>query len=126
MDCLASGKEAARAQLTLVEIQFRAAKERAEVQTKKVEELQSRLGSAISDRESLDKELKTAMEILEEVQAWGFDLSVEIKDTKVLEAEAKKLAYPEEEDFEDSSGSEGGENLGNPGDEAGSGQDQAA
>nr|XP_009592124.1 uncharacterized protein LOC104089021 [Nicotiana tomentosiformis] len=57
MDCLALEKEAAQAQLTLAEIQLRAEKERAEVQTKKIEELQSRLGSAVSDRESLAKEL---------------------------------------------------------------------
>nr|XP_033515631.1 protein maph-9-like [Nicotiana tomentosiformis] len=131
MDRLASEKE------------LRAAKERAEVQIKKVEELQSRLGSAVSDRESLAKELRTAKsevivvkaeademvaqykahaeaaqdlvktivehikwqsrrEALEEVHFRGFDLSAEIKNAKVLEAEARKLAYAEEEDSEES------------------------
>ncbi|XP_070054338.1 uncharacterized protein [Nicotiana tomentosiformis] len=50
MDRMASEKEAARAQLTSAKIQLREAKERAEVKTKKVEELQSRLGSVVSDR----------------------------------------------------------------------------
>jgi len=40
-------------------------------------------------------------EALEEVHAQGFYLSVEIEDAKVLEVEARKLAYPEEEDSED-------------------------
>nr|XP_016464851.1 PREDICTED: centrosomal protein of 164 kDa-like [Nicotiana tabacum] len=164
---LASEKEATRAQLTLAEIQLRAAKQRADVQTKKVEELQSRLGSAVLDRESLTKELKMAKsevivvkveademvaqynadakaaqdlvknivehmkwqsrrEALKEVHARGFDLSAEIENAKVLEAEARNLAYPKEDDSEDSSRFEGGEDLENPGDELGSGQDQAA
>ncbi|XP_070039100.1 uncharacterized protein [Nicotiana tomentosiformis] len=147
--------------------QLRAAKERAEVQTKKVEELQSRLSSAISDRDNLAKELKTSKskvvvakseaaemvaqykadaeaaqdqskniaehmkwqsrrQALEEIHTRSFDLSTEIKDAKVLEAKARKLAYPEEEDSEDSSGSEDGENPGNPGDKVSSGQDQMA
>nr|XP_016435262.1 PREDICTED: tropomyosin-like [Nicotiana tabacum] len=164
MDRLASKQKAARVQLTSAEIQLRAAKERAEVQTKKVEQLQSRLGSIVSDRENLAKELKTAKlevvvvqadademvarykadaeaaqdlvknvvehmkllsrrEALEEVHAQGFDLSAKIENAKVLEAEARKLAYPEEDDSEDSSRSKSGEDSGNPSDEVGSGQD---
>ncbi|XP_070057000.1 uncharacterized protein [Nicotiana tomentosiformis] len=154
MDRLASKKEASQAQLTSAEIQLREAKERADVKTKKGEELQSRLGSAVSDRESLAKELKMAKsevivvkteademvaqykadaeaaeelvknivehmkwqsqrEALEKVHARGFDLSAKIENAKVLKAEARKLAYPEEEDSEeceDLGGSEGGEN----------------
>ncbi|XP_070044491.1 uncharacterized protein [Nicotiana tomentosiformis] len=60
MDQLASKKEVVRLQLTSIEIQLRAAKERAEVQTKRVEELQSRFGSAVSDRDNLVEELKRA------------------------------------------------------------------
>ncbi|XP_070034810.1 uncharacterized protein [Nicotiana tomentosiformis] len=41
-------------------------------------------------------------EALEEVHFRGFDLSAEIKNAKVLEAEARKLAYAEEEDSEES------------------------
>lgn len=37
-------------------------------------------------------------EALEEIHARSFDLSAEIKSTKELEAEAKKLAYPEDDD----------------------------
>nr|XP_033516192.1 uncharacterized protein LOC104112386 isoform X1 [Nicotiana tomentosiformis] len=162
MDCLASEKEVARAQLNSTEIQLRVEKERAEVQTKRVEELQLQLGSAASDRKSLAKELETAKSLAvvvkadademvaqykadaeatqdlvknliehmkwqsrreapEEVHARVFDLSAEIEDAKVLETESKKLAYPKEEYFEDSSISEGGEDPGNPGDEADSG-----
>nr|XP_016478985.1 PREDICTED: uncharacterized protein LOC107800342 [Nicotiana tabacum] len=162
MDCLASVKEVARAQLNSTEIQLRAEKERAEVQTKRVEELQLQLGSTASDRKNLAKELETAKSLAvvvkadademvaqykadaeatqdlvknliehmkwqsrreapEEVHARVFDLSTEIEDAKVLETESKKLAYPKEEYFEDSSISEGGEDPGNPGDEADSG-----
>ncbi|XP_070034984.1 uncharacterized protein [Nicotiana tomentosiformis] len=65
-------------------------------------------------------------EALEEVYALGFDLSAEVKTSKGLKAEAKKLVYPEDE--EDSEGSDefgGGEDSNSPGDEAGSGEDQA-
>ncbi|XP_070054212.1 uncharacterized protein [Nicotiana tomentosiformis] len=66
-------------------------------------------------------------EALKEVHAWEFDLSAELKNVKRLEAEAKKLAYPEdEEDSEGSDGSEDGENSYGPGDEVGSGEDQAS
>ncbi|XP_070037166.1 uncharacterized protein [Nicotiana tomentosiformis] len=65
-------------------------------------------------------------EAFEEVHTRGFDLSAEIESDKGLEAEAKKLAYPEEyEDSEGSSGSEGEEEPDGSNDEAGSGKDQA-
>nr|XP_016507665.1 PREDICTED: uncharacterized protein LOC107825329 [Nicotiana tabacum] len=124
--------------------QLRAAKERVEVQTKKVEELQSRPGSAFLDRDNFAKEIKmTKSEVamvkaeademvaqykadaeadqdqskniaehmkwqsrrqaLEEIHARGFDLSAEIENAKVFEAETRKLAFPKEEDSEDSS-----------------------
>ncbi|XP_070040208.1 MAR-binding filament-like protein 1-1 [Nicotiana tomentosiformis] len=46
-------------------------------------------------------------EALEEIHARGFVLSAEIETAKVLEAEAKKLSYPEEEEKKDSEGSGG-------------------
>ncbi|XP_070045122.1 uncharacterized protein [Nicotiana tomentosiformis] len=49
MDRLASENEAARAQLASNETQFRSLKEKALVQANKIEEFQSRLGSATSD-----------------------------------------------------------------------------
>nr|XP_016440050.1 PREDICTED: tropomyosin alpha-3 chain-like [Nicotiana tabacum] len=65
-------------------------------------------------------------EDLKEVYARGFDLMFEIENVKSLEAEAKKFSYPEDEEgFEGSGGSEGGEDSDGPGDEAGSGKDQA-
>nr|XP_016467644.1 PREDICTED: interactor of constitutive active ROPs 3-like [Nicotiana tabacum] len=85
MDRLASEKEATRAQLTSVEVQLRTTKEKALVRPKR--------------------------EALEEIHARGFDLSAKINDAKVLEAMTRKLAYPKEEDSEeseDSGESEGG------------------
>ncbi|XP_070054919.1 uncharacterized protein [Nicotiana tomentosiformis] len=131
-------QENARAQLTSAETQLRAAKEKAEVQAKNVEEIQSQLSANVSDRENLAKELETAKlvvlvvkvdvdeivsqykantdaaqdqtkdivehakrqslrEALEEIHAYGFDLSAEIESAKGLEAKDKKLSYPEYE-----------------------------
>ncbi|XP_070049618.1 uncharacterized protein [Nicotiana tomentosiformis] len=65
-------------------------------------------------------------EALGEIHARGFDLSTEVKNAKVFKVEAKKLAYPEdEEDSEGSDGSRGGEDSDGTGNEAGSGGDQA-
>lgn len=69
-------------------------------------------------------------EALKEVHARGFDLSAEIKTAKRLEAEAeaKKLAYPEAEEEEDSKGSGwsgGWENLDGLGNEAAPGEAHA-
>ncbi|XP_070057357.1 uncharacterized protein [Nicotiana tomentosiformis] len=48
-------------------------------------------------------------ETLEEIHAWGFDLSTEIESAKELEVEAKKLAYPKDDkESEDSGESKGG------------------
>lgn len=64
---------------------------------------------------------------LEEVHGWGFDLLAEIENTNRLKVEAKKLAYPEdEEDSEGSSGFEGEKDPNGLGDEAGSGENQAS
>ncbi|XP_070020728.1 uncharacterized protein [Nicotiana sylvestris] len=65
-------------------------------------------------------------EALEKIHAWGFDLSVEIESDKGLEAEAEKLAYPE--DDEGSKGLSGSADGGYPkahGHKAGSGEDQS-
>nr|XP_009761981.1 PREDICTED: interactor of constitutive active ROPs 3-like [Nicotiana sylvestris] len=64
---------------------------------------------------------------LEKVHARGSDLSAEIENSKKLEAEAKNLAFPEDEEgFEGYGESEKGENPDGLGDEVGSGEDQAA
>ncbi|XP_070042704.1 uncharacterized protein [Nicotiana tomentosiformis] len=60
MDRLASEKKTARAQLTSIEVQLRAAKEKASVQAKTIEELQTQLSSAVSSQENLAKELEAA------------------------------------------------------------------
>ncbi|XP_070040629.1 COP1-interactive protein 1-like [Nicotiana tomentosiformis] len=71
MDRLASEKEVARVQLTSAEVHLRAAKERAEVQAKKVEELQSLLSSAASNRKIMAKELEMAKSAAAVVKADG-------------------------------------------------------
>ncbi|XP_070040563.1 uncharacterized protein [Nicotiana tomentosiformis] len=158
MDRLASEKEAVRAQLASVEAQLQISKERALVQAKDIEELQSRLGSVTSDRERLASELSAAKseaeiamanadamvavyrsdaeaaqvrekevveatqvrenwvaeyakcqsrrETLEEIHARNFDLSAEIENAKELEAEARVLAFPDDDDTGSTSGSE--------------------
>nr|XP_016505606.1 PREDICTED: uncharacterized protein LOC107823479 [Nicotiana tabacum] len=124
MDRLASEKETARAQLTLAEVHLRAAKEKAlELEAAKSEvvvvkaEVDERVDKYKADAEAAQDFVENTVEhmkwqsrreAVEEVHARGFDLSAEIKDAKVLEAMARKLADPEEEDSEDSGESEGG------------------
>ncbi|XP_019230816.1 PREDICTED: cingulin-like [Nicotiana attenuata] len=98
MDRLALEKKTARAQLA-----------------KKIEKLQSQLNSVVSDLENLANKLETAKSKANAEAA---------QSAKELEVEAKKLAYPEDDDdFEGLSGSECG---GDPeGDEAALGEDQA-
>nr|XP_033510682.1 uncharacterized protein LOC117275518 [Nicotiana tomentosiformis] len=60
MDILASKKKAVQAELESAESQLRAAREKASVQVKKIEELQSQLDSAISDKANLANKLKAA------------------------------------------------------------------
>ncbi|XP_070035566.1 uncharacterized protein [Nicotiana tomentosiformis] len=60
MDRLASEKETARTQLASAEALLRSLKEKSLVQAKKIEEFQSRLSSANSDRERLATELAAA------------------------------------------------------------------
>ncbi|XP_070049559.1 uncharacterized protein [Nicotiana tomentosiformis] len=64
MDRLALEKETARAQLTSVEVQLQAAKEKIGARAQKVEELQSQLSSVVSDRETLAKELEMAKSVV--------------------------------------------------------------
>ncbi|XP_070008753.1 uncharacterized protein [Nicotiana sylvestris] len=58
MDILASKKEVVQAQQESAKTQLQAAKEKISVQVNKIEELQSLLDSAISDKENLAKELE--------------------------------------------------------------------
>ncbi|XP_070034407.1 uncharacterized protein [Nicotiana tomentosiformis] len=58
MDILALKKEIIQAQLESAETQLQAAKEKASVQVKKIEELQSQLDLAISDKANLANELE--------------------------------------------------------------------
>ncbi|XP_070054929.1 tropomyosin-like [Nicotiana tomentosiformis] len=60
MDILASEKETARAQLASTEAQLRGSKEKASVQSKKIEEIQTQLSSVVSGQETFAKELEAA------------------------------------------------------------------
>ncbi|XP_009589724.1 uncharacterized protein [Nicotiana tomentosiformis] len=162
-DLITSQKETVQAQLASVEAQLRAAKEKTSVQAKRIEELQSKLYSAISGQESLATELEAAKsevavastkddakvaqfkvdveaiqahsksmvdharwealrEALEGVLAQGFDILEKIENSKVEEARARKLAFPEE-GFESLTESEGGEDP--EGEDAAPHEDQA-
>ncbi|XP_070056513.1 uncharacterized protein [Nicotiana tomentosiformis] len=92
-------------------VQYKADAEVAQDQTKDIVEYAKR---------------QSRREALGEIHARGFDLSAEIESAKGLEADAKKLAYHENEEGSDGlSGSEGGGDSEDLGDEAGSGEDQA-
>nr|XP_033509407.1 DNA ligase 1-like [Nicotiana tomentosiformis] len=65
MDCQASEKETARAQLNSAEVQLRTVKEKNLVQAKNTEGLQSQLNSVVSGQENLVKELEaTKLEVV--------------------------------------------------------------
>ncbi|XP_070050110.1 uncharacterized protein [Nicotiana tomentosiformis] len=119
MDRLASEKEAARAQLVSAEAQFRSLKEKALVQAKKLEEFQSRLSSANSDRERLVTELAATKSEVEKTMANADAIvavyrsdaeAAQIEKAKELEAETRVLDFPDDDDTgsTDGSGSEGG------------------
>ncbi|XP_070037297.1 uncharacterized protein [Nicotiana tomentosiformis] len=92
MDRLASVKEATRTQLNSAEIKLRAAKERTEVQTKRVEELQLQLGSAASDRKNLAKELETVKSVAEVVKADADEIVAQYKaDAEAAQDVVKNL-----------------------------------
>nr|XP_016472395.1 PREDICTED: myosin-2 heavy chain-like [Nicotiana tabacum] len=102
---------------------------RAEMDIVKAEsdEWRGKMDRLASEKEAARAQLTSAkIQALKEVHARGFNLSAEIEDAKVLETDAKKLTYPEEEDSECSVRSGGGEKLENPDDEAGSGQDRVS
>ncbi|XP_070035141.1 uncharacterized protein [Nicotiana tomentosiformis] len=92
MDRLSSEKEVVRAQLTSAEIQLRAAKERAEIQRQRVEELQSRLGSTVLDRDNLAKELKTAKSKVVVVKAEADEMVAQYKaDAEAAQDQSKNI-----------------------------------
>ncbi|XP_070050172.1 uncharacterized protein [Nicotiana tomentosiformis] len=92
IDCLVSEKEAAQAKLASDETQFRSLKEKALVQAKKIEEFQSRLGSATSDRERLATELAAAKSEVETAKA-NDDAMVAIywSDAEAAQVRAKEV-----------------------------------
>ncbi|XP_070055209.1 uncharacterized protein [Nicotiana tomentosiformis] len=93
MDHLALEKKAARTQLASAEIQLRSLKEKALVQAKKIEEFQSRLGSATSDQERLATELSEAKSEVEKAMA-NADVMVVVyrSDVEAAQVRAKEVA----------------------------------
>ncbi|XP_070047149.1 uncharacterized protein [Nicotiana tomentosiformis] len=93
MDRLALEKEAARAQLASAKTQLRSLKEKALVQAKKIEEFQSRLGSATSDRERLATELAAAKSEVKTAKA-NADAMVAVyrSDAEAAQVRAKEVA----------------------------------
>ncbi|XP_070055028.1 uncharacterized protein [Nicotiana tomentosiformis] len=80
MDCLASKKETAWAQLASAEAQIWAAEEKPEARSQNVEELQSQLSSAVSDRETLSKEFKVAKSVVEVTKVDTDEMVAQYKD----------------------------------------------
>ncbi|XP_070056875.1 KNR4/SMI1 homolog [Nicotiana tomentosiformis] len=112
MDRFATEKEAARAQLSSVEIQFRGMKEKSSAQAKKIEELEARLASELAKAkyEAEKAKAEAERETLEEIHSRGFDLTDEIIKAKEHEADARALASSDDDDDDRSkSGSENGE-----------------
>nr|XP_016475075.1 PREDICTED: fibrinogen- and Ig-binding protein-like [Nicotiana tabacum] len=132
MDRLASEKDAARAQLSSAERQLQSMKEEILDLAKKIEELEVRLAAELAkatseaekvkadieavvaiyraDAEAVHaraKEISDAAQRLEEIHARGFDLTADIDNAKVLEAEAKAL-LSDDDDSGSASGSESG------------------
>ncbi|XP_070046743.1 uncharacterized protein [Nicotiana tomentosiformis] len=93
MDILVSKREAAQAQLESAETQLRAAKEKASVQVKKIEELQSQLDLVISNKANLANELEAAKS---EVVVANTKADAKVSQFKVnfeaIQAQAKSMA----------------------------------
>ncbi|XP_070039253.1 uncharacterized protein [Nicotiana tomentosiformis] len=111
MDRLAAKKETTLARLSSAEVQLRGIKEKSLAQAKRIEDLETGLVEAKAEIE------KTKRETHEEIHAQGFDLSEEIAQAKVLEAEARQLASFDDED-DDEEGSRGGSDEGPEGEVA--------
>ncbi|XP_070041351.1 uncharacterized protein [Nicotiana tomentosiformis] len=93
IDRLASEKEAARAQLASVEAPLPSIKEKALVQAKKIEEFQSWLSSANSDRERLVTELAATKSEAQKTMANADALvAVYRSDTEAAQVRAKEVA----------------------------------
>ncbi|XP_070015292.1 peroxisomal and mitochondrial division factor 1-like [Nicotiana sylvestris] len=117
----------------LVEQELRTAKSVAEITRANAEEMVAQYKSNVEAAQDRLKDIveyvkwQSRREALEEVYARGFDLSAKIKNARKLEDEAKKFAYPEdEEDSEGSGGSVGREDPDGPDDEAGYGEEHVA
>ncbi|XP_070045043.1 uncharacterized protein [Nicotiana tomentosiformis] len=92
MDRLASEKEAAHAQLSLADVQLRAAKENISVQDKNIEELQSQLNSGVSGQENLAKDLEAAKLEVAVVRVGADDRVVQHKtDAKVAQDQVRNM-----------------------------------
>nr|XP_009762856.1 PREDICTED: calcium-binding and coiled-coil domain-containing protein 1-like [Nicotiana sylvestris] len=92
MDLLASEKETVQAQLASIEAQLRAAEKKASTQTKTVEEIRSRLSSAVSSQENLAEELEVARLEIAEVNVKANEKVAQHKvDAEAAQDQAKYL-----------------------------------
>ncbi|XP_070041558.1 uncharacterized protein [Nicotiana tomentosiformis] len=93
MNLLVSEKETAQAKLSLVEVQLRVAKEKADTRTQQKEDLQARLGSAIAERDALGKELQIMRSRLEATLTDADEMVAQYKaDVEAAEARLKTTA----------------------------------
>ncbi|XP_070049457.1 uncharacterized protein [Nicotiana tomentosiformis] len=92
IDIFASKREAAQAQLESAETHIRATKEKASVQVKKIEELQSQLDLAISDKANLSNELEAAKsEVVVANTKADAKVSQFKVDVEAIQAQAKNM-----------------------------------
>ncbi|XP_070047492.1 uncharacterized protein [Nicotiana tomentosiformis] len=92
MDRLASKKKTAREKLASVKAQLRSVKEKAEIRSQNIEDLQSQLGSAVAARDTLAKELEAAKSAAEITRADAEEMVAQYKvDAGVAQERLKAI-----------------------------------
>ena len=86
---------------------YRSDAEAAQVRAKEVAEAAQARANWVAEH----AKCQSRRETLEEIHARGFDLTAEIENAKELEAEARVLAFPDDDDSGSMSGSERRESL---------------
>ncbi|XP_070057866.1 uncharacterized protein [Nicotiana tomentosiformis] len=93
MDQLASENETARENLASAEVQLRAAMEKTEARSQKIENLQSQLGSVVAERDTLAEELKAAKSVAEITRADAKEMVAQYKaDAEAAQDRLKVIA----------------------------------
>nr|XP_016463228.1 PREDICTED: uncharacterized protein LOC107786288 [Nicotiana tabacum] len=86
---------------------YRSDAEAAQVRAKEVAEAAQARANWVAEH----AKCQSRRETLKEIHARGFDLTAEIENAKELEAEARVLAFPDDDDSGSMSGFESGEGL---------------